>query len=106
MGKKIKETSKWFELGNFLDHILIVNSCYEDDKTIITTKCHTLFLDGVLPWKCNAALASASEGWVQVFQVKKTQHLGFLLKKKQGKLYQHQLLVFHGDVDNFSIWCY
>ena len=45
----------------------------------------------------------APEGAVKVFQVKK-QHSEFLLKKKQGKLDQHQILVFHGDVDHFSIW--
>ena len=37
------------KLGNFPDNILIINSCYEDDKTIMTRKCYTLFSDGVLP---------------------------------------------------------
>ena len=32
----------------------------------------------------------------------KKQHLGSFLKKKQDKLHQHQILVFHGDVDHFS----
>ena len=43
MGKKVNVISREGELGNFLDHILIINSCYEDDKTIMTRKCHTLF---------------------------------------------------------------
>ena len=31
------------------------------------------------------------EGTVKVFQVKKTQHSRFLIKKTQGKLDQHQI---------------
>ena len=71
---------KWFQrecrLGNFLDNILIINSCYKDDKTIMTRKRHTLFSDGVLPWQSviksylhRAALAP--EGRVKVFHAKK-----------------------------------
>ena len=46
----------------------------------------------------------ALEGRVKVFQVKKTQHSRFLLKKKQDKLDIHRISVFHGYVDHFSIW--
>ena len=48
--------------------------------------------------------ALAPEDRVKVFQVKKTQHSEFLLKKKQGKSDQCQILVFHGDVDHIPIW--
>ena len=43
-------------------------------------------------------------GNLESFSGKKPQHSGFLLKKKQDKLDQHQILVFHDDVDHFSIW--
>ena len=45
----------------------------------------------------------ATEGRVKVFHVYKSQQQsGFLLKKKQDKLDQPQILVFHGSVDHFS----
>ena len=47
--------------------------------------------------------ALAPKGRVKSVSGKKAQHSGFLLKKKQVKLDQHQILVFHGDVDHFSI---
>ena len=40
-------TKEW--LGNFLDNILSISSCYEDIKTIMTGKSHAFFSDGVLP---------------------------------------------------------
>ena len=46
MGQKAEVTSNRV-LRNFLDNILIINS-YEDNKTIMTRKRHTLFSDGVL----------------------------------------------------------
>ena len=49
MGQKAEVTSNRV-LRNFLDNILIINS-YEDNKTIMTRKRHTLFSDGVLPWQ-------------------------------------------------------
>ena len=47
--------------------------------------------------------ALAPKGRVTSVSGKKAQHSGFLLKKKQDKLDQHQILVFHGDIDHFSI---
>ena len=49
MGQKAKVLiNKVYKLGNFLDSILIINSCHADDKTIMTRKCHTLFSNRVL----------------------------------------------------------
>ena len=42
MGKKSKVTSKRVWIRKLSRPYLITNSCYEDDKTIITRKCHTL----------------------------------------------------------------
>ena len=47
--------------------------------------------------------ALAPKGTVKSVSSKKAKHSGFRLKKKQDKLDQHQILVFHGDVDHFSI---
>ena len=49
-------------------------------------------------------LSLGSRGNLESISGKKPQHSGFLLKKKQDKLDQHQILVFHDDVDHFSIW--
>ena len=49
------------KLGNFPDNILIINSSYEDDETIMTRKCYTLFSDGVLPWQCKLLKAIFTE---------------------------------------------
>ena len=46
MGQKAKYQIE-SKLGNFLDNPLITNSCYEDDRTFMTRKCHTLFSGGV-----------------------------------------------------------
>ena len=47
--------------------------------------------------------ALASEGRVNVFQVKKTTTFRVPSKEKIRQD-EHQILVFHGDIDPFSIW--
>ena len=39
--KRQKQFQRECKLGNFLDNMLIINSCYKDDKTIMTRKRHT-----------------------------------------------------------------
>ena len=41
--------------------MLIINSRYEDDETIRTRKCHTLFSDEVIPWQCKLLQAIFTE---------------------------------------------
>ena len=49
MGQKAKVISniQWCKFRK-PSNILIINNCYEDDKTM-TRKCHILFSGGVLP---------------------------------------------------------